>query len=70
MKEGEYHYIKSGSMYRIYQCDYSRNGIVTSSPVYSEPYMFTDPEEARKRVYELNGWKYKPLKKKDASSQS
>ncbi|EXZ01129.1 hypothetical protein M128_1662 [Bacteroides fragilis str. S6L8] len=40
-------------------CDYSDGKTQISSPVRNEP-LYIDREEARKRVYELNGWKYKP----------
>lgn len=59
MKVGEYSYSIHGRNYRIYVCDYSDGKIQTSSPVRNEP-LYIDREEARKRVYELNGWKYKP----------
>lgn len=61
MKVGEYHYKISGRDFRIYRCDFSDGITATSSPVYSEP-VYRNQESARKRVYELNGWKYK-LKK-------
>ena len=59
MKVGEYSYSIHGRNYRICVCDYSDGKIQTSSPVRNEP-LYIDREEARKRVYELNGWKYKP----------
>lgn len=59
MKVGEYYYTPRGRDFRIYCCVYSENGRTASDPVYEEP-LFRDKEEARKRVYELNGWKYKP----------
>lgn len=61
MKVGEYHYSIYGNHFRIYQCDYSDGKITTSSPVRNEP-LYSDREAARKRVYELNGWNYKPKK--------
>lgn len=56
---GEYYYSLHGRDFRIYRCDYSDGQTTMSSPVYEEPF-FRDREEARKRVYELNGWEYKP----------
>ena len=56
MKVGEYSYSIHGRNYRICVCDYSDGKIQTSSPVRNEP-LYIDREEARKRVYELNGWK-------------
>lgn len=61
-KVGEYYYRPSGCHYRIYQCEYNDGTTFMGRPIYDEPYMFTEPEEARKRVYELNGWKYTPKK--------
>lgn len=61
MKAGEYHYCLRGRNFVIYRCDYSRNGHESSSPVRDEP-VYYNKEEARKRVYELNGWPYKPKK--------
>lgn len=59
LKAGQYMYKLHGSQYRIYQCDFN-NGVNSSYiEVVSEPF-FTNPEDARKRVYELNGWEYKP----------
>lgn len=59
MKVGEYHYGLSGRHFRIYQCDYAENGITTSKPVDNEP-LYNNREAARRRVYQLNGWNYKP----------
>ncbi len=61
MKVGEYSYSICGCHYRIYVCNYSDGKIETSSPVRNEP-LYRDREAARKRVYELNGWNYKPKK--------
>lgn len=61
LKVGQYMYKPHGSQYRIYRCDFN-NGVNSSyEEVMSEPF-FTNPEEARKRVYELNGWAYTPKK--------
>lgn len=59
MKVGEYSYELYGSNFRIYRCDYSDGKVETSSPVRNEPF-YGDREAARRRVYELNGWNYKP----------
>lgn len=63
MKVGEYHYCIHGRCFRIYVCDYSDGKIRTSSPVRDEP-SYSNQELARKRVYELNGWEYKPRTKR------
>lgn len=59
MKIGEYHYELHGRHFRIYQCSFNDGVTTMSDPVRGEPF-FMDREEARKRVYELNGWNYKP----------
>ena len=61
MKVGEYNYAIHGRHFRIYQCDYSDGKVTTSKSVANEP-NYNDREAARKRVYELNGWNYKPQK--------
>lgn len=61
MKTGEFFYERRGRQFRIYICDYSDNSASNASLVHSEPPL-NDREEARKRVYELNGWKYTPRK--------
>lgn len=48
--------------FRIYRYDSVTASTSTASLVPGEP-IYYDREEARKRVYELNGWKYKPCKK-------
>lgn len=58
-KVGEYEYHPCGNLFRIYVCDYWDGITKTCSPVYTEPFFDTE-EEARKRVYQLNGWKYRP----------
>lgn len=59
MKIGEYEYVPHGSGYRIYMCDFNNGRFEMSGPVRGEPIYF-NKEDARKRVYELNGWNYKP----------
>lgn len=58
-KVGQYYYTIYHSMYRIYRYDVVCPAGSISSLVTDEP-IFSNPEEARKRVYELNGWKYTP----------
>lgn len=57
---GQYLYALRGSSYRIYRCDGSKD---SASPVTSEP-PYRDREKARRRVCELNGWRYKPCRGK------
>lgn len=54
---GQYHYILHGRGFRIYRYTEVTDSFQSSSPVLSEP-TFYDREKAKKRVYELNGWKY------------
>ena len=61
MKVGEYFYQICGRSFRIYKCDHSDGRTETSDPVREKP-PYYDRESARKRVYELNGWTYKPKK--------
>lgn len=46
---------KRGASYVVYRMEHSETG-GSGSPVY----WTTDYEDARKKRYELNGWKYKP----------
>lgn len=56
-KKGQYLYRPSGRNFRVYlQVDDNRIEQVINEPCY-----FTR-EEARKRVYELNGWRYRPCR--------
>lgn len=57
-KVGQYFYIPRGQCFRIYRYDSVTASGTTASPVPDEP-SFYNREEARKRVYELNGWNYK-----------
>ncbi len=59
MKKGEYHYSSHGNQFRIYVCKQADDKGSISEPVNSEPF-YSDRETARKRVYELNNWKYTP----------
>ena len=56
-KVGQYYYAPHGRGFCIYSYTEVTNGIQSASPVLSEP-KFYDREKAKKRVYELNGWKY------------
>lgn len=56
-KLGEYFYQIRGRGWRIYQTDFVSDRVTSASEVRGEP-LYHDREEARKRVYELNGWKY------------
>ena len=58
-KVGQYYYTIHHGRYRIYRYDVVGPAGSISSPVTDEP-IFSNPEKARKRVYELNGWKYTP----------
>lgn len=58
-KVGQYYYTPRGHFFRIYRYDSVTDTGSTASPVQEEP-LFSDREQARKRVYELNGWKYNP----------
>ncbi|MCM1077789.1 MAG: hypothetical protein NC411_10575 [Bacteroides sp.] len=56
---GQYHYAFRGDRYRIYRYVSLHDTGSCSTEVMTEP-TFTDPEQARRRVYELNGWTYRP----------
>ena len=60
-KVGQCYYTPRGRAFRIYRYDYVSDTVATASPLPDEPYYY-NREEARKRVYELNGWRYKPCK--------
>lgn len=51
----KYELNKRGRAYVIYQMEHC-NGVSTGTPVFR----FYEYKEARKKLYELNGWKYKP----------
>lgn len=50
---------RRGRLYVVYRMEYTETG-GTGTPVYTT----NEFEDARKKLYELNGWKYKPNKKK------
>lgn len=54
----KYELNKRGRVYVIQQMEHG-NGVSVGTPVFQH----YDYEEARKKLYELNGWKYKPRKK-------
>lgn len=56
-KLGEYYYTPKGRHFAIYVVDSVSNGVTTGRPAEGEK-LYYDREEARKRVYELNGWNY------------
>ena len=62
MKSGDYFYTPRGKFYRKYRRNSASDKGTESIPVQDEP-LFSSSEEARKRVYELIGWNYKPRKK-------
>lgn len=55
--EWKYELNRRGRSYIIYRMEYT-NGVGTGTSVFESK----DYEEARKKLYELNGWKYKPKK--------
>lgn len=50
-----------GNGWKIYRTEHNHYIGFTTSPVIGEPKYF-NREEVRRRVYELNGWKYTPRK--------
>ncbi|WP_289739339.1 hypothetical protein [Paramuribaculum intestinale] len=58
LKKGQYHYGIKGRFYVIYQCVEATDTGSHSVPVQGEP-SYTDPQAARRRVYQLNGWKWR-----------
>lgn len=71
-KVGQYYYERTGTNYAIYVVEKivpadtvpDKFGIKAGPTIHSRKVeTHFDPEAARRRVYELNGWKnYKPLK--------
>lgn len=55
-KEGEYFYSPYGRKFQIYKVTYVDDGHETAEKVMGE--WFMTREEARARVYELNGWRH------------
>ena len=56
-KTGQYYYTLRGNRFYIYRCDNDSDSGYSGSPVNGEK-SYTDRNHARKRVYELNGWKF------------
>lgn len=56
-KIGEYYYAPRGYSFKIYRVT---SVSPTGSSAESTGEIFEHPEDARKRVYELNGWHYTP----------
>ena len=54
----KYELNKRGKAYVIYQMEHD-NGVSVGTPIFRS----YDYEDARKKLYELNGWKYKPKEK-------
>lgn len=54
-KDGQYYYTPKGRFFAIYKNIDGGNGVSHGTLVKD----MLDREEARKQVYELNGWKYK-----------
>ena len=54
----KYEMNRRGRVYVIHQMEHG-NGVSVGTPVFRS----NDYEETRKKLYELNGWKYRPKKK-------
>lgn len=54
-KEWKYELNRRGRVYVIHLMEHD-NGVSVGTPVYQS----SDYEKARKELYRLNGWKYKP----------
>ena len=54
----KYELNRRGRVYVIHQLEHGK-GVSVGTPVFQS----NDYEEARKNLYELNGWKYKPKNK-------
>lgn len=61
-KLGQYYYTPRGNGWRIYRYTHVSDTGFSGSAVTDEPTYF-NREEAKKRVYELNGWKYRAQEK-------
>ncbi len=62
MKVGQYSYCRRGNFFAIYVCTQcSEDG--KSGTAMPTGQRFRDREEARRRVYELNGWTYRGPRK-------
>lgn len=56
-KVGQYYYAPRGREFHIYRYDVVTDKFQSASLVLNEP-IYYDQEQAKKRVYELNGWRY------------
>lgn len=61
LKIGQYYYAPRGPYFRIYRCTHVSESGFSATPVSTEP-AFRNREDARRRVYSLNGWTYTPRK--------
>lgn len=61
MKRNKYELNRRGRQFVVYRMEYTETGGM-GSPVY----WTYDFEDARKKLYELNGWKYKPKRNNES----
>ena len=66
-KVGQCFYERRFKTFRIYRYDHVTEHGGSASPLPDEP-AYDDREEARKRVYQLNGWKYTEKKEDNATT--
>lgn len=59
VKQGQYYYSLHGRYFVIYRCVFNNGKTSTGERVVDEP-PYYKREDARRRVYELNGWPYTP----------
>ena len=59
IRPGQYYYEPYGRSFRIYRCVTNSASGFIARPVEGEP-TYRDREEAKSRVYELNGWDPSP----------
>jgi hypothetical protein len=65
-KVGQCYYAPRGRAFRIYRYIHVNESCTMAEPVDDEP-LYSNREEARRRVYELNGWNFN--KKQDAHAE-
>lgn len=63
VKQGQYYYTIHGRYFAIYRCVFNDGHTSMGEKVVNEP-PYYDREQARRRVYELNGWNYTPKQPK------
>lgn len=70
-KVGQCYYAPRGRAFRIYRYVHVTASCTMAVPVDNEP-LYRDREEARKRVYELNGWQApsKPPRGEEANGRT